>query len=94
MFMYSFTMQQPASVTHAVIGHFYGRSRDQQIVLAQGSYLNMYQLDDESGQLELKMSYNVFGIIRQLALTRVAGAKAGMFSLFAFVFFCFITQKT
>lgn len=75
MFMYSITMQQPALVTHAVIGHFYGRSRDQQIVLAQGSYLNMHQLDDESGQLELKMSYNVFGIIRQLALTKVAGAK-------------------
>lgn len=77
MFMYSITMQQPALVTHAVIGHFYGRSRDQQIVLAQGSHLNMHHLDDESGQLELRMSSNCFGIIRQLAVTRVAGAKEG-----------------
>ncbi len=79
MFMYSLTIQPPTAVTQAVLGQFAG-TKEQQIVTASGSRLTLLRPDATHGNLTTLLSHDVFGIIRSLAVFRLAGSTKGMSS--------------
>ena len=72
MHLYSLTMQPPSTVTAAVVGQFTG-TRQQEIVVARGSRIEMVQVDTETGRATRVMQQHVFGNTRSLASVRVAG---------------------
>ena len=78
MFMYSLTVQQPTSVTQAILGQFAG-TKEQQIVTAAGSRLTIYRPDPTQAKVTPILSQDVFGIIRTLAPFRLAGSTKGTF---------------
>lgn len=72
--LYSVTLQKPTSIVKSILGNFSGTST-QEIVIARGSYLELYQTDKDTEKLELQHSYNFFAIIRAIAPFRIAGSK-------------------
>jgi len=76
MFMYSLTLRPPSAVTQAIIGQFAG-TKEQQILTAQGSRLVLQRLDGALGKVVPMVSHDVFGIIRTLAVFRLAGSNRG-----------------
>lgn len=76
MFMYSLTIQNPTTVTHAIPGQFSG-TKEQQIITAAGSRLTLLRPDLNVGRLTTVLSHDVFGIIRSLAIFRLAGSSKG-----------------
>ena len=72
MHLYSLTMQPPSTVTAAVVGQFTG-TRQQEIVLARGSRIEMVRIDVETGRATRVLQQPVFGNTRSLASIRVAG---------------------
>lgn len=77
MFLYSLTLQPPASVTQAILGNFSG-TKEQQIITASGSRLVLNRPDPTQGKIDTIISHDVFGIIRTLAAFRLAGSNKGM----------------
>ena len=88
LFMYSFTLQPPSAVAHAIIGQFAG-SKEQQILTASGSRLVLnrvvrYDREREGDEVDRHvgvmplLTHDVFGIIRSLAPFRLAGSGKGM----------------
>jgi len=76
MFMYSLTIQPPTAVTQAVLGSFAG-TKEQQIVTASGSRLTLHRPDPQQGKVTTILQQDVFGIIRSLAVFRLAGSSKG-----------------
>jgi len=76
MFMYSLTLRPSSAVTQAIIGQFAG-TKEQQILTAQGSRLVLQRLDGALGKVVPMVSHDVFGIIRTLAVFRLAGSNRG-----------------
>lgn len=74
--MYSLTIQPPSSITQAILGQFAG-TKEQQIVTASGSRLNIYRPDPTQGKINLILSQDLFGIVRALAAFRLAGSNKG-----------------
>lgn len=77
MFMYSLTIQPPTAITQAVLGQFAG-TKEQQIITASGSKLTIHRPDPAIGKVNTIYSQDVFGIIRSLAVFRLAGSNKGM----------------
>ena len=77
MFMYSLTIQPPSSITQAILGQFAG-TKEQQIVTASGSRLNIHRPDPTQGKISTILSQELFGIVRTLAAFRLAGSNKGM----------------
>ncbi|KAJ5733568.1 Pre-mRNA-splicing factor rse1 [Penicillium malachiteum] len=74
MFMYSLTIQPPTAVTQAVLGQFAG-TKEQQVITASGSKLTIHRPDPTLGKITPIFSQDVFGIIRSLAVFRLAGSN-------------------
>ena len=74
--MYSLTLRPSSAVTQAIIGQFAG-TKEQQILTAQGSRLVLQRLDGALGKVVPLVSHDVFGIIRTLAVFRLAGSSRG-----------------
>jgi splicing factor 3B subunit 3 len=79
MFMYSLTIQAPTAINQAILGNFSG-TKEQQIVTSCGSRLTLYRPDATQGKIIPILSHDVFGIIRHLAIFRLAGSNKGMSS--------------
>jgi splicing factor 3B subunit 3 len=77
MFLYSLSIQQPSSITQAILGAFSGK-KQQEIVVAQGSRLSLLRPDATQGKVHEVLTHDVFGIIRTLAAFRLAGSSKGM----------------
>ncbi|KAE9554985.1 hypothetical protein FO519_001803 [Halicephalobus sp. NKZ332] len=76
MHLYHLSLQQPTSITRAVQGNFAGISKQQEIVVARGSVLQLLVVDSRSGKIVIRCSQDVFGIIRSLLAFRLtAGNK-------------------
>jgi splicing factor 3B subunit 3 len=78
MFMYSLTIQPPSAITQAILGQFAG-TKEQQIVTASGSRINLLRPDPLLGKVTTILSHDVFGIIRTLAAFRLAGSSKGTY---------------
>lgn len=76
MFMYSLTVQPPTAITQAVHGQFAG-TKEQQIVTVSGSRLTLHRPDPSQGKIFTLLSHDVFGIIRAVAVFRLAGSSKG-----------------
>ncbi|KAJ9664691.1 pre-mRNA-splicing factor rse1 [Neophaeococcomyces mojaviensis] len=74
MFMYSLTLQPPSDITAAVLGQFAG-TKEQQIVTASGSKLTIHRPDPTQGKISPLFTQDCFGIIRTLAVFRLAGSS-------------------
>ncbi|KAK9461840.1 CPSF A subunit region-domain-containing protein [Lipomyces oligophaga] len=72
--LYSFTLVPPTAVVSSVIGQFSGQ-RYQEIVVAQGSRLQLLRADNSTDKLLPVLTTNLFGTIRSIASFRVAGAS-------------------
>lgn len=79
MFMYSLTIQSPGGINQAILGQFAG-TKEQQIVTSSGSKLTLLRPDAHQGKITPILTHDVFGIIRNLAVFRLAGSNKGMFS--------------
>lgn len=79
MFLYSLTIQPPTSVTQALLGQFSG-TKEQQIITASGSRLTLLRPDPAQGKVITLLSHDIFGIIRSIAVFRLAGSNKGKFA--------------
>ena len=76
MYLYSLTLQPPSNVVQAVVGQFAG-TKEQLIIEASGSRLNLLRPDPAQSKVITVLSHDVFGIIRSLAAFRLAGSSKG-----------------
>jgi splicing factor 3B subunit 3 len=76
MFLYSLTIQNPTNIVQAVLGQFAG-TKEQLIVTASGSILTLLRPDPSQGKVITLVSHNIFGIIRSIAVFRIAGSNKG-----------------
>jgi splicing factor 3B subunit 3 len=76
MHLYNLTLQPPTMITRAVVGNFAG-TREQQIVAARGSRLELLRVNADTGQVRIAAAQDVFGIIRSLAPFRLTGGSKG-----------------
>ncbi|WFD35978.1 pre-mRNA-splicing factor rse1 [Malassezia cuniculi] len=67
-------MQPPSTATAAIVGQFTGK-RQQEVVIARGSRLEMVQIDVETGRATRIMQQPLFGNTRSLSSVRVAGGQ-------------------
>lgn len=72
--LYSLTLQRPSAVTSCAVGQFAGKNA-QDVIVAKGSWLELWQVDLYTGAVTTVLSYNCFGIIRNIAPFRIAGAS-------------------
>ncbi|KAF2197785.1 hypothetical protein GQ43DRAFT_483846 [Delitschia confertaspora ATCC 74209] len=73
--MYALTLQPPSDTQQAIVGEFTGVKGHQQILVANGSRLTLYEVTRLERVLKEIHTHDVFGIIRGLALFRLAGAS-------------------
>lgn len=72
--LYNLTIQRPTSITSSIVGQFSGK-KSQEIVVARGSWLELFRLDANTGKLNIILSQNCFGILRSIASFRIAGSS-------------------
>ncbi|KAK9385214.1 CPSF A subunit region-domain-containing protein [Lipomyces mesembrius] len=72
--LYSLTLVPPSAITSSIVGQFSGR-RQQEIITASGSRMQLFRFDPSAGRLVLITSTEVFGIIRTIKPFRVAGSS-------------------
>uniref|UniRef100_A0AAF5HXG2 DNA damage-binding protein 1 n=2 Tax=Strongyloides stercoralis TaxID=6248 RepID=A0AAF5HXG2_STRER len=75
MFLYNLTLQPKTVITHAISGHFFGNSKQQEICIARGSTLQLLLPDQNTGKLITIYSQECFGNIRNLMAFRLTGGK-------------------
>ncbi|KEY70225.1 hypothetical protein S7711_04334 [Stachybotrys chartarum IBT 7711] len=80
MFLYSLTIQNPTNIVQAVLGQFAG-TKEQLIVTASGSILTLLRPDPSQGKVITLVSHNIFGIIRSIAVFRIAGSNKDLLIL-------------
>lgn len=76
MFLYNLTLQPSRAAVKAVCGNFSG-SKQQEIVIAQNSSIELLKLDINTGKLCTILRCNVFGIIRSVVAFRIIGSLKG-----------------
>ena len=76
LFLYSLTIQPPSAITQAILGQFAG-TKEQQLVTASGSKLTIHRPDASQGKVSAIFSQDCFGIVRSLAVFRLAGSNKG-----------------
>ena len=76
MFLYNLTVSPATSINAVIIGNFSG-SKQQEILLARNSTLELIKPDPNTGLLHTLLTHPVFGIVRSLAPFRLTGASKG-----------------
>lgn len=79
MFLYSLTIQPPTNVVQAVLGQFAG-TKEQLIITGSGSQLTLLRPDPAQGKVIPLLSHDIFGILRSIAVFRLAGSSKGQLS--------------
>ncbi len=74
MHLYNLTLQPSGSVTATVVGQFSG-TRQQEIVVAKGSRLELLRPDTQTGKVDTVLSHDAFGVVRSLAAFRLTGGS-------------------
>ncbi|GAK61911.1 pre-mRNA-splicing factor rse1 [Moesziomyces antarcticus] len=74
MHLYNLTLQPSGSVHATAVGQFSG-TRQQEIVVAKGSRLELLRPDTQTGKVEIIVSSDAFGVIRSLAAFRLTGGS-------------------
>ena len=74
MHLYNLTLQPSGSVTATVVGQFSG-TRQQEIIVAKGSRLELVRPDTQTGKVDTVLSQDTFGVIRSLAAFRLTGGS-------------------
>lgn len=74
---YALTVQPPSATQQAIVGDFTGVPKAQQILTASGSRLSLFELERGTHDLVELHTHDVFGIIRGIALYRLAGQTKG-----------------
>ncbi|RKP08581.1 mono-functional DNA-alkylating methyl methanesulfonate N-term-domain-containing protein [Thamnocephalis sphaerospora] len=74
MHLYNLTLQPSTIITRAVVGNFAG-TREQQIVAARGSRLELLRPDADTGKVRVALAHDVFGVVRSLAPFRLTGGS-------------------
>ena len=76
MHLYNLTLQPATTVSQAVVGSF-GGTRQQEIILARGTRLEILKADTTTGKLSTLLSHEVFATIRSIAAFRLTGGTKG-----------------
>lgn len=71
--LYSLTLVPPSSITAAITGQFSGQ-RQQEIITASGSRIQLLRVDASTGKVLVTASEDLFAIVRGIAAIRIAGA--------------------
>jgi splicing factor 3B subunit 3 len=74
--LYNVTLQPSTAIHKAILGNFSG-TKQQEIVVARNSIVELWKLDTNTGKLQSVLSLNVFGIIRSIVPFRLTGASKG-----------------
>ncbi|KAM3505341.1 hypothetical protein MY10362_002990 [Beauveria mimosiformis] len=74
MFLYSLTIQPPTNVVQAVLGQFAG-TKEQLIITGSGSQLTILRPDPAQGKVIPLLSHDIFGVLRSIAVFRLAGSS-------------------
>ncbi|KAG5519797.1 hypothetical protein PMAC_000070 [Pneumocystis sp. 'macacae'] len=74
MFLYSLTLLPPSGISASVVGQFSGQ-KQQEIIVARGSRLELLKPDPNLGKIKSLLSHDVYGIIRTLVGFRLAGTN-------------------
>ena len=74
MYLYNLTLQASGSVNATVVGQFSG-TRQQEIIVAKGSRLELLRPDTQTGKVDTVLSHDAFGVIRSLAAFRLTGGS-------------------
>ncbi|CCJ29330.1 unnamed protein product [Pneumocystis jirovecii] len=74
MFLYSLTLLPPSGISASVVGQFSGQ-KQQEIIVARGSRLELLKPDPNLGKIKSLLSHDVHGIIRTLVGFRLAGTN-------------------
>ena len=82
MSLYALTVKQPSATQDAITGDFLGNSK-QQILIANGSRLSIFEVSRRQKGFQEIYSQDVFGFIRNINKFRLAGSNKGMPSLFS-----------
>eukprot|EP00232_Nephroselmis_pyriformis_P023620 CAMPEP_0182873278 /NCGR_PEP_ID=MMETSP0034_2-20130328/12223_1 /TAXON_ID=156128 /ORGANISM="Nephroselmis pyriformis, Strain CCMP717" /LENGTH=801 /DNA_ID=CAMNT_0025005915 /DNA_START=153 /DNA_END=2554 /DNA_ORIENTATION=- len=73
MFIYSLTLQKATAICNAVYGNF-SAPKVQEIVVGRGKVLELLR-PDEAGKMQVILSTEVFGVIRDISAFRLTGAN-------------------
>ncbi|KAG2015443.1 pre-mRNA-splicing factor rse1 [Coprinopsis cinerea AmutBmut pab1-1] len=74
MHLYNYTLQPSSAIVQAAVGNFSGL-RQQEILVSNGTRLELLQVDNDSGKLSTVAGADVFGSIRSLAAFRLTGGS-------------------
>jgi splicing factor 3B subunit 3 len=77
MSLYALTVKQPSATQDAITGDFLGNAK-QQILIANGSRLSIFEVSRRQKGFQEIYSQDVFGIIRNINKFRLAGGSKGM----------------
>ena len=72
--LYNLTLQPTGNVSATVVGQFSG-ARQQEIVVAKGSRLELLRPDTQTGKVDTVLSHDAFGVVRSLAAFRLIGGS-------------------
>jgi splicing factor 3B subunit 3 len=76
MHLYNVTLQSTTAITRSIVGNFSG-SKTQEILLAKNQILELLSIDPTTGLILSLLSFNVFGIIRDISTFRLLGSLKG-----------------
>ena len=66
-------------ITQAAVGHFDPeKTKEQQVVTAQGDRLNLSVIDRKTGKFRTVLSHNTFSIVRRISTCRIPGTPADL----------------
>ncbi|EEB07104.1 U2 snRNP-associated protein Sap130 [Schizosaccharomyces japonicus yFS275] len=74
LFLYSLTAQNSNYVQSSCVAQLTGK-KAQEIVIATGSRVHVYRIDPNEGRMNLMISQNCYGIVRNIAPLRLTGFK-------------------
>ena len=77
MHLYALTLQKPSCVVQAVHGNFSG-GKQQEIVVARGRILEIFNPDPNTGKLHSVYNVDAFGLIRSIIPFRLTGGSKGI----------------
>ncbi|CAK5281320.1 unnamed protein product, partial [Mycena citricolor] len=72
MHLYNLTLQAPTAAVQAIVGNFSG-ARQQEIIISNGTRLQLLRPDVQTGKVATVVESDVFGSIRSLAAFRLTG---------------------
>ena len=70
IYLYNLTLKPPSYYISSIVGQFYKQDNStknaQQLVLVSSTTLQLFEINEETGKLELQSSQNLFGIINSI----------------------------